>query len=459
MSIAEDVDYLVVGAGAAGLAFTDALVHHGDARVAMVDRRPGPGGHWRDAYPFVRLHQASQFYGVASTMLGAGRVQSAGPEAGLQERATGAEVLAYFEAVLGRLRETDRVVFLAGHEHLGGRVVRDLETGATVELDGTTRVVDARYLSPRTPADTPAPFAATDDAAVSPVADLPSRATQHERFLIAGCGKTATDAIVWLLSAGVDPSAISWVRPREPWMLDRAAVQPDPVAFQGMVASLVEAALVATTPDDLLLRLEDSGAVVRIDTAITPTMAKTPTLARWELALLRTVDRVIRAGRIRGVGARAVDLDRGSFPLEPGTLTVHCAADGLRRPGLIPIWTDRAITLQPVRAGFPCFGAALVGYVEATRPDDDALKNATCPPSPLADTPRDWVDMMAHGMRATAAFMAEPDIAAWTQSTTLNPARLPAAADRSPALTEILARIEDAAPEAVVKLEALAAAG
>ena len=31
-------------------------------------------------------------------------------------------------------------------------------------------------------------------------------------------------------------------------------------------------------------------------------------------------------------------------------------------------WPD-AITLQPVRAGFPCFGAALVGYVEATRVD------------------------------------------------------------------------------------------
>src|SRR3712207_5465830 len=70
-----EADYLVVGAGAAGMAFTDALIDHADVRVALVDRRHAPGGHWLDAYPFVRLHQASAFYGVASTLLGGGRVQ------------------------------------------------------------------------------------------------------------------------------------------------------------------------------------------------------------------------------------------------------------------------------------------------------------------------------------------------------------------------------------------------
>jgi len=44
-----EVDYLVVGAGATGLAFTDALISGSDATVLMVDRRHGPGGHWNDA--------------------------------------------------------------------------------------------------------------------------------------------------------------------------------------------------------------------------------------------------------------------------------------------------------------------------------------------------------------------------------------------------------------------------
>ena len=71
-----ETDYLVVGAGAMGMAFTDALIDHADVHVTLVDRRHAAGGHWQDAYPFVQLHQASVFYGVASTVLGTGAVQT-----------------------------------------------------------------------------------------------------------------------------------------------------------------------------------------------------------------------------------------------------------------------------------------------------------------------------------------------------------------------------------------------
>ena len=39
-----DVDYLVVGAGASGMAFTDTLVTESGANVLMVERRHRPGG-------------------------------------------------------------------------------------------------------------------------------------------------------------------------------------------------------------------------------------------------------------------------------------------------------------------------------------------------------------------------------------------------------------------------------
>ena len=48
-------------------------------------------------------------------------------------------------------------------------------------------------------------------------------------------------------------------------------------------------------------------------------------------------------------------------------VVVHCAADGLKNPPLISVWRPEDITVQPVRAGFPCFSAAVIGYVEATR--------------------------------------------------------------------------------------------
>src|SRR3954451_5690270 len=123
-----DADYLVVGAGAAGMAFTDALIDHADVRVALVDRRHSVGGHWLDAYPFVRLHQASAFYGVASTPLGGGRIQQHGPEAGLHERATMAEICSYYGHVLSdRMLASGKVSFHPSCDHVGeGRIVSRL---------------------------------------------------------------------------------------------------------------------------------------------------------------------------------------------------------------------------------------------------------------------------------------------------------------------------------------------
>src|SRR3954466_1942700 len=110
-----ETDYLVVGAGAMGMAFTDALIDHADVHVTLVDRRHGAGGHWLDAYPFVQLHQASVFYGVSSTVLGTGAVQDRGPECGLQERARRSEIQAYYDDILyRRFLGSGRVTFLAG---------------------------------------------------------------------------------------------------------------------------------------------------------------------------------------------------------------------------------------------------------------------------------------------------------------------------------------------------------
>jgi hypothetical protein len=105
-------------------------------------------------------------------------------------------------------------------------------------------------------------------------------------------------------------------------------------------------------------------------------------------------------------------------------VVVHCAASGLQYPPLVPIWGDEAITIQPVRAGFPCLAAALIGYVEATR-EDDVEKNRVCRPSPLSNTPTDWALMQVLGGRASLAFGAESDIKEWVDRVPLNPARIP----------------------------------
>jgi NADPH-dependent 2,4-dienoyl-CoA reductase/sulfur reductase-like enzyme len=95
-----ETDYLVVGAGAAGMAFVDALIEAGDPDLVLVDRRHRPGGHWNDAYPFVRLHGPSALYGVNSRSLGGDRIEQTGPNAGYYPRATAAEICDYYQRVL-----------------------------------------------------------------------------------------------------------------------------------------------------------------------------------------------------------------------------------------------------------------------------------------------------------------------------------------------------------------------
>jgi hypothetical protein len=418
-------DYLVVGAGAMGMAFTDALIEHADASVIMVDRRHGVGGHWLDAYPFVRLHQASAFYGVASTLLGDGGIQQTGPEAGLHERATAPEICAYYDRVLReRLLASGKVSFFPNCDYLGDGQFVSRVSGKRYEVRGRRRIVDARYLAPEVPAVTPAPFGVAEAVRMLPVNDLVKLGGAPPQYVIVGSGKTATDACIWLLDNGVGPDAICWVRPRDPWMLNRAMVQPNPAVFIGMAADTMRAATEAALPDDLFLRLEAAGVMLRIDPAVTPTMAKTPTLAQWELDRLRSIENVVRLGHIRHIEPARLVFENREVKISKAAVIVHCAASGLQYSPLVPIWGAEAITLQPIRIGFPCFGAALAGYVEATR-DDDAEKNRLCPPSPYANTPTDWARMQVLGTRASMAFSSQPDIRAWADKTVLNPARIP----------------------------------
>lgn len=316
------------------------------------------------------------------------------------------------------------------------------------------RIVDARYLSPDIPAETPPRFA-VDGARVVGVNDLPHALASQ--YVVVGSGKTATDSVVWLLRHGVDPDALCWVRPREPWMLDRAQIQPDPVVYLSMVAQLMQLASTATSLPELFGRLEDAGTMMRIDRSVTPSMAKAPTLGRWELDLLRSVEHVVRLGRVRAARRGRLDLDEGAVSVADDALVVNCAADGLKQRPLIPIWQPDVITLQPVRAGFPCFGAALVGYVEATRDNDDE-KNRRCPPSSFGNSLADWARMNVLGVRAGAAFGAEPDVKAWTDRVALNPARVPPGAC-SPELDAVLDRLADAVPAGLARLDTLSAAG
>jgi hypothetical protein len=261
---------------------------------------------------------------------------------------------------------------------------------------------------------------------------------------------------VWLQGNGVDPDRIVWIRPRDPWMLNRALVQPDPIVALGLSADIMDAAIDAKTLDEFFLRLESAGVMLRVDQTVSPTMAKAPTLGEWELELLRRVERVVRLGHVEGVDRSDMTLVGGSVALDPSSLVVHCAASGLQNPPMVPIWGDGAVRLQTIRAGVPCFAAALAGYVEATR-DDDRERNRLCPPNLYGDTLAHWARMQARGTIAAATFSAEPDIAAWLGGCALNPARIAADQRDDPAVQRAAARLADVREPGLARLTELAA--
>ncbi len=235
-----ETDYLVVGAGALGMAFVDSLIEHSDADVVMVERRHRPGGHWLDAYPFVQLHQPSRFYGVNSTPLGQDRIEPDGPDTGFSERASGAEICGYYDEIMRhRFLASGRVRFFPMSDYLGDRRFRSRVTDQVTDVTVRSHVVDATYMASRVPATEPAPFDVVDGVRCVPVGELAKLADPAAGYVIVGGGKTASDAICWLLDRGTDPDDITWIRPRDNWILNRAFFQPGQArTFAGVVVQL-----------------------------------------------------------------------------------------------------------------------------------------------------------------------------------------------------------------------------
>ena len=429
MALGRDVvvntDYLVVGAGATGLAFVDALVAETDVEVTVVDRQAAPGGHWLHAYPFVRLHTPSAYYGVNSVTLGEDRIDEAGENAGYYERATGGEVREYFAEAAERLLLMGRVRLLTGFEHLGGgregEQVRELGAGRLHDVVVRRKVVDARYLEASIPATHALPFEVGAGARVVPVNDLPAAADAALSYVVLGSGKTAVDACVWLLANGVEPDRIRWIRPRDAWFYDRRHWQPlDHVAAVMDGLSLdAEAAANATDIKDLFERLEASGRLLRIDPSRPATMYRGTMLSAGELDALRQIEDVVRLGRVRRIETDRIVLERGEARTGPGVLHVDCTALGLNDAPATSIFQPGWIVLQQVRYLSPCFNAALIGFLEAHR-DDDADKNRLCPSTPYPGRIEDWPRLMRTTWRTEAQWLSEPDLAAWMAASRLN---------------------------------------
>jgi hypothetical protein len=410
-----EADYLIIGAGAVGMAFADTLLTETKATIALVDRRHRPGGHWNDAYSYVRLHQPSAYYGVNSWPLGSSEKDETGLNKGFYELASGLEVLTHFDQVLRRrFLPSGRVQYFPMSD-----VGPDLSVSSRVSgerrLAKPRKVVDASYMTFSVPSTRAPQYAVAAGVACAPPNDLPRMAHAFGDYVVIGAGKTAMDACVWLMENGADPGRIRWIMPRDYWLLDRAGVQPGkeflaPLARS--VADQVEALAQGRSVDDVFLRLEACGVVKRIDPAVKPTAYHCAVIGEGELELLRRIGDIVRLGRVVRIDADQIVLERGALAANRDSLYIDCSASGITTTPPRPVFEGNRITLQMVRLCQPTFSGALIAHVEAAY-QEEAEKNRICMPVPPPDTPADWVRQMSLELANRTCWAANDDIRAW----------------------------------------------
>ena len=421
-----ETDYLIVGSGAVGMAFADVLFHETDATMVIIDRHHGPGGHWNDAYPFVRLHQPSGFYGVNSRKLGGDSRDTHRLNLDMCERATGAELVSYYEQLMQQFLASGRVKYFPMCNYTGdyqqNHTFESLTSGEVRGVSVRKKSVDTSYLNTMVPSTHPPKYAIAPGVKCVPLNELPRVKRPPSGYVVVGSGKTGIDACLWLLDNGVAATEICWIMPRDAWLLDRANVQPSEDFFMqsyGSFATQMEVLAQSVTIADLFEKLEAAGQLLRFDKAVQPSMYHGAIVSRAELEELRQIKNVVRLGRVLRIEKDHIELEHGSVPSDADRLYVDCSASAVERRAIVPVFDGNKITPQMVRTFQPTFSGAFIAHVEATV-EDEAEKNALCAVIPMPDKPEHWLSMLAVNMANQHRWGKDKGLRGWLAQSRLD---------------------------------------
>ena len=467
-----ETDYLIIGAGAVGLAFADTLLDEDpECHITLVDKHAKPGGHWNDAYSFVALHQPSATYGVNSMELCPDRVDEHGHNAGMYPLAKHAEILAYYSKLMSeRMIPSGRVAYFPLTEYLekngSEHRVRHILSGEEDVISVRRKLVDGTWFQTSVPSTHKPAFEIAEGTRFAIPGDLPNlwQDTDNlpDHYVVIGGGKTAMDTAVWLLEAGVSPDKIGWVRPRDSWMFNRKLLQPAYHHIEGLVefqTALVEAANAAETGDEMFAELGRRGTMLRIDPDVTPKMFHYAVISEGEVEMLRKIKQVYRGRRVTALEPSAMIFGEDREEVPENTLFIDCTATAVPfdvRDDTRPFFQGDTITLQLVQVPFVPYSASLGAFLEANF-DTDEERNALCPPAPLTDSTDTYPYAVMANLMSTAILSANEKVNAFNARSRLHPtgpaiARL--TAEGSPRLAKLAAigdTIKDNMP-GVIKL-------
>ena len=418
-----EADYLIIGSGAVGMAFVDTLLSETKASIMIIDRYAKPGGHWNIAYPFVTLHQPSQFYGVSSKELSNGHIDLTGTNKGLHSLAKGAEISAYYEDVMHyTFLQSGRVQYFPLCDYKGDGHFESIITGQKHQVKVHKKVVDTTILGTKVPATHTPNFDIEEAVQFMPLNELPKITNPPKGFVVIGGGKTGIDACLWLLENQVNPDDITWIVSRDAWLLDRINTQPTAEFFKtsiGSIAAQLEAIPKAASIPDVFDRLEDLGVLKRLDKKVRPKMFHGATVSELELETLRRIKNVVRLGRVKRLEKNQIILEKGSIATSRKHIHVDCSACAITEHDIRPIFKDGLITPQTVRSYQPVFSASVIAYVEAHY-GDDKTKNELCQVVVLPNHDTDWIRMLSAQLANQFTWSKDKSLRNWLTTNRLN---------------------------------------
>jgi hypothetical protein len=389
--------------------------------------------------------------------MGTGVRDAIGTNAGYYELAGRDEICAYYEHVMHRqFLPSGRVQFLPNTEYVGEDRLVSRMTGVSQRVHVRRKVVDTTYVEGQIPATSRPPFEVAAGVRCVPVGSLARLDDRPDRYVVIGAGKTALDACVWLLEQGVPADRIRWVKPREAWWINRHFQQPFELAadLHRGAALQFEALAAETSVEQVFARLEAEDYFMRVDRTVAPTMFRGAVVSEGELALLRSIENVVRLGHVRRIGRNEIILDEGSVPTTPETVHIHCAARALTRRPLRPIFEPGRMTIQPIAWSFSCYAFATLGVIEAAV-GGDKEKNDLCPPLMFWDRNQDFLSAVLMTLAGERARRAHPVLGEWIRTTRLNPFNATSGDLSDPRVVDARERIKKCVPDAVANLRRL----
>ena len=393
-----ETDYLVIGSGAAGLAFADVMLSESNNNLVIVDKHSKPGGHWNDAYPFVKLQQPSCTYGVNSTVLGKNLTDTTGLNKGHKELVSGSEILNYYDEVMSqKFLPSSRLRFFPNCEYIGNNTFVSLLTGEHHSVIVNKKIVDTRYSQMEVPATTPPKYEISPKVKCIPPNQLPHYQSTYSHYVIIGSGKTAVDACLWLLENGIHPDKMMWIRPRDAWFFNRANLQLGkdfPYTALESVNRELDAIIHAESLADLFTKLEAKEQLFRIDQQVIPSMFRCAILSKNELIELRKIKNVIRLGKVQSIERNQLVLSQGIVPINPNSLFIDCTAGDFAlnasQKATKLVFEGNIITPQQIYLCQMAPSAALIAYVEVHY-QEEKKKNDLCPIVKLPYQDIDWL--------------------------------------------------------------------